>query len=167
LLGVMKDSDRRYARERSWDFDVVEQGWRYHMSDIMASIGRVQLKRFINEFQQKRRALFQHYRQALANTPDIELLTINPDNDVVPHIMAIRVLNGKRDALRTHCLANGMQIGMHYKPNHLLTKFAKPNVTLPVAEKLYDELMTLPMHVDLTPENIEFIVSEINSFMGK
>ena len=48
LLGVVKDTEKRYAGERSWDFDVVDQGWRYHMSNIMASIGRVQLTRLDN-----------------------------------------------------------------------------------------------------------------------
>ena len=36
----------REKKKRSWEFDVVEQGWRYHMSDIMASIGIEQLKKF-------------------------------------------------------------------------------------------------------------------------
>jgi len=46
LLGVENDSDNRYQNKRSWDFDVVEQGWRFHMSNIMAAIGRSQLKKF-------------------------------------------------------------------------------------------------------------------------
>ena len=46
LLGVKKDSRSRYEGERSWLFQVEEQGWRYHMSDIMAAIGIVQLGRF-------------------------------------------------------------------------------------------------------------------------
>ena len=46
LLGVEKDSQKRYSSERSWEFDVTAQGWRYHMSNIMAAIGIEQLKRF-------------------------------------------------------------------------------------------------------------------------
>ena len=49
LLGVIKDSDARYKGKRSWDFDVTTQGYRYHMSNINAAIGRVQLSRFIDE----------------------------------------------------------------------------------------------------------------------
>ena len=44
LLGVEKDSEKRYKGERSWDFDVTIQGYRYHMSNIFAAIGRVQLE---------------------------------------------------------------------------------------------------------------------------
>ena len=43
LLGVEKDSDNRYNNSRSWNFDVLNQGWRYHMSNIMAAIGLEQL----------------------------------------------------------------------------------------------------------------------------
>ena len=39
LLGVEKDSEKRYKGERSWDFDVTIQGYRYHMSNIFAAIG--------------------------------------------------------------------------------------------------------------------------------
>ena len=46
LLGVEKDTNKRYAGERSWDFETTTQGWRYHMSNIMAAIGNEQLKRF-------------------------------------------------------------------------------------------------------------------------
>jgi dTDP-4-amino-4,6-dideoxygalactose transaminase len=49
LLGVMKDTEKRFLNDRSWEFDVQNQGWRYHMSDIMAAIGIQQLKRF-NKF---------------------------------------------------------------------------------------------------------------------
>ena len=43
---VHKDTEKRLNNKRSWEFEVNEQGWRYHMSEIMAAIGRVQLSRF-------------------------------------------------------------------------------------------------------------------------
>jgi dTDP-4-amino-4,6-dideoxygalactose transaminase len=46
LLGVEKDTEKRFSGGRSWEFDVTAQGWRYHMSNIMAAIGLEQLKRF-------------------------------------------------------------------------------------------------------------------------
>ena len=50
LLGVEKDTEKRYNNERSWEFDVSRQGYRYHMSNIMAAVGRVQLRRLDGEF---------------------------------------------------------------------------------------------------------------------
>ena len=45
LLSVEKDTEKRFSGQRSWEFDVERQGWRYHMSNVMAAIGRVQLTR--------------------------------------------------------------------------------------------------------------------------
>ena len=45
LVGVEKDTEKRYTGQRSWEFDVTAQGWRYHMSNIMAAIGIEQFKR--------------------------------------------------------------------------------------------------------------------------
>ena len=46
LLGVEKDTEKRYIGARSWEFDVTMQGWRYHMSNVMAAIGLEQLRSF-------------------------------------------------------------------------------------------------------------------------
>ena len=98
LLGVEKDTERRYAGQRSWEFDVSRQGWRYHMSNLCAAVGRVQLRRLDAEFAPKRVALARRYRSRLCGVAGIRLL----DSDlgpVVPHIQPVRVLDGKRDAV--------------------------------------------------------------------
>ncbi len=160
LLGVEKDSQNRYKRERAWDFDVKEQGWRYHMSDIMASIGREQLKRFESEFKPKRIRLANYYRKLLSTVPQVQLLDTEPKS-VVAHIMPIRVLGGLRNKLREACIKADFQVGIHYKPNHLLSFFTQPAVTLPVSEQLYGELLTLPLHTDLNEQEVEYIVASI------
>ncbi len=162
LLGVVKDSEKRYIGERSWEFDVSEQGWRYHMSDIMAAIGRTQLRRFDNEFKPKRVLLAKHYRELLGEIRGIELFDSSL-GEVIPHIMPIKVLTGKRDAVRQALLEQGVQSGVHYKPNHLLTKFGGGSVSLPRAEQLYVELLTLPLHPALEMEQVEQIVATVRN----
>ena len=60
LLGVENDSNLRFQGKRSWNFDVKYQGWRYHMSNIMASIGLEQFKK-MEVFRAKRRSLAKTY----------------------------------------------------------------------------------------------------------
>ena len=98
LLSVNKDSEKRYMNQRTWDLDVYEQGWRYHMSNIMAAIGIVQLKKF-KKFKDKRQNLAKKYFELLDNEKNLSLTKINYDL-VVPHIFMIRVLNGKRNELK-------------------------------------------------------------------
>lgn len=162
LLGVVKDSEKRYIGERSWEFDVSEQGWRYHMSDIMAAIGRTQLRRFDNEFRPKRVSLAKCYRELLGRMGGVELFDSSMD-EVVPHIMPIKVLTGRRDEVRQALLEQGIQSGVHYKPNHLLTKFGGGSVSLPHAERLYVELLTLPLHPALEMEQVEQIVATVRN----
>ncbi|MDE7065170.1 MAG: aminotransferase class I/II-fold pyridoxal phosphate-dependent enzyme, partial [Desulfovibrionaceae bacterium] len=63
LLSVENDAEKRFAGTRSWDFDVKRQGWRYHKSNIMAAIGRVQVARLDGEVAPARRALAALYRE--------------------------------------------------------------------------------------------------------
>ena len=66
LLGVENDTEKRFAGKRSWNFDVKFQGWRYHMSNIMAAIGIAQLNRF-QEFSKKRQELAMLYDNLFEN----------------------------------------------------------------------------------------------------
>jgi dTDP-4-amino-4,6-dideoxygalactose transaminase len=158
LLGVIKDSDNRYQNLRSWNFDVVEQGWRYHMSNIMAAIGRVQLTRF-DEFKQKRQELARMYVSNLNKVSSIQLLDIDY-NTVVPHIFVILIKDGKRDDVKRKLEADGIQLGIHYKPNHLLSYY-KSQYKLPLTEEIYLELTTLPLHPDLSGEDVNWICDKI------
>jgi dTDP-4-amino-4,6-dideoxygalactose transaminase len=160
LLGVARDSEKRYRGERSWDFDVSAKGWRYHMSDIMAAIGRVQLRRFESEFKPRRRELFALYCQGLKDVAGLVLLKSDAES-VVPHIFPVRILDGRRDAIRQGLEDVGIQTGIHYKPNHLLDYFGGGKSSLPVAEKLYEELLTLPIHPGVSEEECNFVVEKI------
>jgi len=45
LLGMNKDTIERYKNKRSWNYDVIRQGYRYHLNNVMASVGISQIKR--------------------------------------------------------------------------------------------------------------------------
>lgn len=164
LLGVEKDSEKRYRGERSWDFEVNAQGWRYHMSDIMASIGRVQLRRFETEFKPRRCQLAARYRDALSNVAGLRLFQNNEDG-VVPHIFPVRILRACRDTVKSKLEKEGIQAGIHYKPNHLLEYFGGGQVSLPVAERLYGELLTLPLHPGISDKECDHVVGTLMSIL--
>lgn len=162
LLGVEKDSEKRYAGQRSWQFDVTEQGYRYHMSNIFAAIGKVQLSRFEKEFAPRRRAIAQRYTELLKDTPYVKLTPMDYSHDIVPHIFALQILDGKRPLLEQKLKEHDIQFGIQYAPNHLLTLFHE-DVKLPVTEEVYSRIISIPMHPELTEDDIQLICKIINS----
>lgn len=161
LLGVSKDTEKRYAGSRSWDFDVTSKGYRYHMSNIFAAIGRVQLKRLDNEFGPKRKMLKQEYIDLLALNSNIILQKSIDEADIIPHIFILRILGGKRDAIFKVLTEQGIQVGIHYKPNHLLSLF-KSSYNLPITEQIYSEIITLPLHPQVSLDQVNLICTIIN-----
>tara|TARA_B100000686_G_scaffold352267_1_gene453675 strand:+ start:1941 stop:3044 length:1104 start_codon:yes stop_codon:yes gene_type:complete len=165
LLGVENDTEKRLANERSWEFDVTNQGYRYHMNNLSAAIGRVQLTRLTEEFAPKRIELANIYRNNLAHTPGIQLLNTEL-GPIIPHIQPIRVLNGRRDKLRLTLENLGIQTGIHYKPNHLLSFYCRENESLPICEQLYKELLSLPLHPGLTRNDIKQVCDTVIEFIN-
>jgi dTDP-4-amino-4,6-dideoxygalactose transaminase len=155
LLGVEKDSEKRFQNNRSWEFDVTLQGWRYHMSNIMAAIGIEQLKKF-PKMAKKRQELAKKYELMLRGNPDIELLKHNYD-EVVPHIYVIKCNPQRRDLMRSNLFSKNIQTGIHYQPNHLLSLYKGSSDFLPEVEDIYPKLLSLPLHVDLSEKNVELI----------
>jgi len=165
LLGVARDTEKRYQGARSWDFDVHQQGYRYHLSNLFAAIGRVQLRRFEGEFKPRRLELAHKYRSALNRWAGVHLLQGEP-GPIVPHIFPVRVLHGKRDGLRQFLQDRGIECGIHYKPNHLLSFYGGKNGLLPVTEQLYEELLTLPLHPGLRDEEIDHVIVSVKEFFA-
>ncbi|MDC1434744.1 DegT/DnrJ/EryC1/StrS family aminotransferase [Amylibacter sp.] len=161
LLGVENDTDSRLAGKRTWDFNVTNQGWRCHMSNLMAGIGIVQFHK--KDFMFERRMLLaKYYDSCLRDYGAIEVLPNNYD-EIVPHIYVIRVKGIKdRDKLVSELLEKGIQSGKHYLPNHLLD-FYKGKSTKPIknTESIWPELITLPLHPELTTNQVDYICENL------
>ena len=168
LLSVEKDTEKRFSGQRSWDFDVKVQGWRYHMSNIMAAIGRVQLQRLDTDFAPKRCELARRYRQNLANVADIAFFAEEPEAFIVPHILPVRFLNGKRAKVLDVLDKFSIQSGQHYKPNHLLSLYGggdniHKSGLFPVSERLHEEILTLPLHPGLSLDDVDLVCGLVAS----
>jgi dTDP-4-amino-4,6-dideoxygalactose transaminase len=163
LLGVERDTEARFAARRSWTFDVHHTGYRYHMSNLNAALGREQLKK-IGTFSERRRELAARYRQALADLNAVSVLDLNWD-EIVPHIFVVRVAGGQRDALADFLKGKGIETGFHYQPNHRLSLFAAPG-PFPAAEAAAEDILTIPLHAALTDAEQEEVIAAIRSFGG-
>ena len=166
LLGVEKDTEMRYAGERSWNFDVHSQGWRYHMSNVMAAIGIEQLKRF-EALAHRRRNLANRYDMLFKDCKNIR--TIKHDyQDVVPHIYVVELKDlDDRLLLQKKLLEKGIQTGVHYQPNHWLSYYRKSDkLPLEVTDSIYPRLLSLPLHPDLMEDDVEFVAYSLKQLLN-
>ena len=156
LLSVEGDTQSRFAGTRTWDPDVKRQGWRFHLSNILAAIGRVQLARLDEEFIPARRALYTRYAEGLSGLADLRLLQTDPRDFIVPHILPVRILNGRKDAFKAALAAQDIPTGVHYKPNHWLTFFKEAGQPpLPACERFFSEQVTLPLHPGMSMDDVD------------
>ena len=156
LLGVQRDSVKRYQNERAWEMRVYSQGWRYHMSNIMAAIGIEQMKRF-EELSTCRKKIASLYKERLQEEKSISLLDLDY-TQVVPHIFVILLKENNRSIIQEKLAARGIQTAYHYFPNHKLDYFRLDNqLPLLSTEVIFPQLLSLPLHPDLQEEQAHFI----------
>lgn len=162
-LGVRRDSGGAApGAPRGVAFDVVTQGFRYHLSAINAAIGRVQLGK-LERFVDRRRAICRRYDDAFRPIGMVRPLDVDY-RDVAPHIYVVRVGGGRRDALMRFLRDADIETGINYAPNHLHAYYRQEGVSLPVTEAVSREILTLPLHCALSDADVERVIDEVRRF---
>jgi len=163
-LGIVRSARPGASwKERGWYYEVTDDGFRYHMSNINAAIGLTQLTR-VEEFVARRRAICRRYDQALQGVSGIRTLAIDY-RCAAPHIYVVRVSGGRRDALMRALQDREIETGVNYIPNHLHPLFRRPGLRLPETEAAYGEILTLPLHCALADGDVDLVVDTIRAFM--
>jgi len=165
LLGVDRDTTERYKNRRAWEYDVVSEGYRNHLTNIMASIGVSQIKR-LDEFIASRRQVCKAYNDAFAGIA--ELTVPQTDfNNVSPFIYSLRVQHDRREPLIAHLQKCLIDTGIHFIPVHKHSYFADaPHGDLSVTDKVVNEVLTLPLHSNMRPAYVERVIEGVTDFFS-
>jgi dTDP-4-amino-4,6-dideoxygalactose transaminase len=161
-LGISRDSWVRRDAPRSWAYNVVASGFRYHMSDVHAAIGLVQLDR-VDEVKERKRQLVRLYVEGLHGVDGVEPVIGDVDS-AFPFLFAVRVPVKRRDALLDFLLSRGVHAWVHFLPNHLEPVFAGFREALPVTERVAREVMSLPLYYELSDGDVERVCDFIRAF---
>ena len=158
-LGVRQESFQkiRYKSLR-WLYDVSEVGYKYHMNDIEAAIGLVQLK-YLEEDNAARERIAGRYRRSLSGIPGIHFLNHARDRRSSHHLFCI--LAEERDRLAEKLRSEGVEVNVHFRRNDLYPIFEASD--LPNAERFWRQVLSLPMHVMLKDEEITMICDTIRA----
>lgn len=164
-FGITQSTWERTQPKYSWEYDISEIGYKYHLNDILSAIGRIQLKR-LKKLNKKRKEIADIYHKELSGLP----ITLPPASGSW-HLYAIRVDKRLRNKLIDFLKKRNISTSVHYKPlyNYPIFKWniKERGKSLPVTEKLSQELISLPMYPDLAKGDLDRVVSSIKEFFMK
>ena len=163
-VGITKDTFSRDKGHYSWFYDVVELGHKFHMNDITAAIGLAQLEK-LDWMNSQREKWSNYYDENLKGVGDIQIPVKKDYMTPAYHNYVIKT--AKRDELQEYLKDKGISTGVHYYPNHLYKMYQPYYQELPVTEKVWKKLLTLPLFPALKQEEIDFVISSIKDFFNE
>lgn len=145
-----------------------EVGWNGRMDGLQGAALRVKL-RHLARWTEARRAHAQHYDRLLSGCAEVIPPVEAAYARHVYHLYAIRVAN--RDEVLAKLARRGITCGIHYPiPVHLQDAYrslGKRRGSFPIAERCADEFLSLPMFAELTPEQVEYVVTSLREIVGE
>ena len=159
------DALKKGKANRWWEYDLSCASGRFISNDILASIARLQLKK-LPDFIQKRKQVWSRYQRELANIPGIELPPEPlPGTESSYYLYWIKA--GKfRDQLANYFKEKGIYTTFRYFPLHLVP-FYKNKSKLKTAEKINEETLNIPVHQNLSDDDVSLIVKSTKEFSKK
>lgn len=165
LLSLHGQSKDALAKTKlgAWEYDIVSTAYKFNMTDIMAAIGLVQMKRYPSLLE-RRHTLIERYNKALAPY-DVQLLDhFNEKHKSSGHLYLVRLL-GKDSEFRNHVITEmarrEIACNVHYKPLPMMTAYKALGFDIknyPNAFNQFHNEITLPLHTKLTDEQVDFLL---------
>lgn len=168
LHGLSKDAWSRYSGGGSWDYRIIAPGYKYNMTDIAAAIGIHQLAR-AEEMRLGREKIALRYIEAFAEVEEIELPATDANRIHSWHLFPIKLclesLRIDRNAFMEQLKVRGVGCSVHWRPLHLHPYYQetfgwKPE-HCPVATKVWERLISLPVFPDMREEELDHVISVV------
>ena len=169
LHGQSKDALAK-TKAGAWEYDILSPAYKCNMTDIMASIGLVQMKRY-PQMLARRKQLIEQYdtgikkiNEKLSNVRLTSLCHYNDEVKSSGHLFLMRVQGAgseQRNEIITRMAEKGVATNVHYKPLPLLTAYKNLGFKIeeyPNAYEMYANEITLPLHTRLTDEDVEYVL---------
>lgn len=170
LHGQSKDALSK-MRAGAWEYDIEMLGYKCNMTDIMASLGLVQLRRY-GDLLARRREIIAKYDSAFKGTSIRSISHYNVDSLSSGHLYIARI-DGIDEARRNEIIIKMAQAGIatnvHYKPLPMFSGYKNLGFDIkdyPNAYDLYRNEITLPLHTLLSDEEVEYIVRQFKEAVG-
>lgn len=164
LHGQSKDALAK-TKAGAWEYDIVAPYYKCNMTDILAAMGLVQLKRY-PEILKRRKEIIETYDEALRELPVEVLKHYQEDYTSSGHLYLVRLNQKTRadcNAIIQKLAEKEIATNVHYKPLPLLTAYRNLGFDIqdyPNAYRQFENEITLPLHTCLTDEQIQYVIKE-------
>ena len=156
----------------AWEYDIVAPDYKCNMTDIVAAIGLVQLRRYA-ELLHRRREIVERYNEALKKCHVQVLNHYGEEHQSSGHLYLVRLL-GKDAEYRNEVIRRiaerGIACNVHYKPLPMMTAYKNLGFDIkdyPNAYRQFENEVTLPLHTRLTNEDVEYVIGNFVDIISK
>lgn len=163
LNGQSKDALSK-AQAGSWQYTIEIPGFKYNMTDIMASLGLAQLKRYEKELIPKRKKIFEIYNNEFKNNSKLILPPFNSELKIGSfHVYPLRIANineTQRDAIIQKMADNGISVNVHFIPLVMHPAYTKLGYNIndfPNTYSMYQNEISLPVYSKLSKDDALYI----------
>lgn len=168
LHGLSHDAWGRFSGGGNWDYQIVQPGYKYNLTDIAAAIGCHQLTR-AEEMRKQREAVAEFYLSSLSGVSEIRLPVNDEDHIHSWHLFPIRLqlksLEIDRNEFIEKLKANGVGCSVHWRPLHMHPLYRERlgwnENHFPAATELWKEIISLPIFSSMTFEEMVHVVDTI------
>ncbi|MDY9922950.1 DegT/DnrJ/EryC1/StrS family aminotransferase [Methanobacterium sp.] len=168
LHGISKDAWKRYSSEGSWYYEIQDLGYKANMSDIEASIGIHQLKKF-DLMQKRRKEIAMAYTKSFKDIKEIKTPNVESYAEHAWHLYPIlintKLLNISRNEFIEALKTENIGTSVHFIPIHLhpyyLNNYGFKRGDFPVTESVYDMEISLPIYPRMSDEDVRYVINVI------
>jgi dTDP-4-amino-4,6-dideoxygalactose transaminase len=174
LHGMTRDAWKRYTHAGSWYYQVLEPGYKDNMTDLQASLGIHQLRR-LDGFIETRQRYASLFNQAFTHVPELEIPIEHSDRNHPYHLYVIRLRLDRLTVDRAQFVEElkecNVGASVHFIPVHLHPFYEKnfgyKQGDLPVAEEIYNRIVSLPLYPRMTETDIHNVIEVVCQIVAK
>jgi len=168
LHGISKDAWKRYSKEGSWEYDVIDNGYKYNTTDINSAIGLAQLNK-LEWMWGRRKEIAEKYDEAFKDLEEVHLYKIKPDRVSAYHLYPLKlnleVLKINRNQFIELLKERGIGTSVHFIPLYRFTyyknNFNYEGKDFPNSEWIFKRVVSLPIYPSLTEQEVSYIIGNI------
>ena len=169
LHGQNKDALAK-MQKGNWKYDIIEPGYKCNMTDIMAAIGLVELRRYESFTLPRRKEIFDAYKSALSKYAWAEIAPYETDSKTSSyHLFPLRILGiseVQRDAIMQKIFDQDVSVNVHFIPVPMMSFYKELGYSIanyPVTYYNFSREISLPVYIDLTNEQVQIVIDAVVS----